>query len=287
MTSEEIEDVADFQAAAILAHLHPTGGKALPSDKSLWPAILSPGDQPAPIRRASQSHSTLRSPPSSTIAPLTPGSLREPSSLGGAMSDRPGKDRKSSPGSDSTTSSMGASEPVIPQAPISAASPSSFNKPLASAGRSGSFSSSLPRQLAEMRFGYGAGSNAGVLGTPNGGHSFLSNGTPPKGGFSPDPRMPLGVRTGMIGGGMFGTGSLHTARPSSSIRSGVEDVLEDEDEEEDMTYGRRVNGHGHGHSAGYGQANGHQAGKNGKSSSEEVEERRKDEEYGMAMEMEL
>jgi hypothetical protein len=244
----------------------------LPNDKSLWPAILSPADQPVPIRRASQSHSSVRSPPS-TIAPLTPSSLRDPSSfggsLGGVMSERANKERKSSPGSDSTTSSMGAGEPVIPRTTLS---PPNFTQPLGSIGRAGSFSSSLPRQLAEMRFGY--------AGTPGSGNAFLQNGTPPKGGVSPDPRMPLGVRTGMIGGGMFGTGTLNTARQSSSIRGGVEDVIEDEDEEEDMGYSRAGHGHGHGH--------GHSSRPtSGKSSSEEREERRKDEEYGMAMEMEL
>lgn len=81
---------------------------------------------------------------------------------------------------------------------------------------------------------------------------------------SSSPDLRAGLRPGVLGGGVFGS----MGRASSSIRSGVADLPEEEDEEDDLA-----------------PRTPH---KNGlKSSSEEAEERRKDEEYGMAMEMEL
>jgi hypothetical protein len=81
----------------------------------------------------------------------------------------------------------------------------------------------------------------------------------------------------MIGGGMFGN-TVNTSIRSSSIRSGADDLPEEEDDEdEDDDYSDlHGNGHGHGHRE--------------KSSSEEAEEARKareGEEWGMAEEMEL
>lgn len=317
------QQVQMLEAAAILAHLDPTQtGRSLPNDKSLWPAMLSPeqmsGALPAvgagpspPIRRVSSS--MLRSPPSSA-APLTPSSLREPSSFGAAsehlhsmsnsmslsQSQSGGnmKPRKSSPSSDSTSSSMGANEPFVP---ATSRSPPVQPRPLGVNGRKNSISSSLPRQMADMRFGSYGSYGAGGVGTPASPQSF--------GALHLSATSPAGLRPGVLGGGVFGS----MGRQSSSIRSGVADLPEaDEDEEEEFSrvpmgngharngngngYGHgngngnsHVNGNGNGHGNGtrsgngYGYANGHGQ----KSSSEEAEERRRDEEYGMAGEMEL
>ena len=96
------QQVAVMEAAIIL-----TAGSSLPKDRSLWPSIVSSADQ-----------NRLRSPASSNTAPLTPSSLREPTSLGAIMNDRDRsntKERRTSPGSDSTTSSMGAGD-IYPNA---------------------------------------------------------------------------------------------------------------------------------------------------------------------------
>lgn len=276
------QQVQTLEAAAIL-----TLGLSLPRDKSLWPSVVSGGPH---ARRLSSSPFT-RSPPSSVLAPLTPSSLREPSSLG-AMSEMLGKERKSSPGSDSTTSSMGAGEPYPsanglglrtqpPQVHVQQQSlhpnmgqrhPSFTQR----ASRTPSFSNSPvhPNSLPDM-----AGlhfQSAGGMGSHGHGHSV-----------SPIPNrgIPLSLqsRTGMIGGGMFGH-TINTSIRSSSIRSGADDLPEedDDDEEEDQEgdnqYVDLIHGHGHGH--------GHRE----QSSSEEAEEARKargGEEYGMAEEMEL
>jgi hypothetical protein len=161
---------------------------------------------------------------------------------------------------------MGANEPFVP-----AKSPPVHSRPLNTV-RKNSISSSLPRQMADMRFG--------SFGTPASPQSFGAL----------HATSPAGLRPGVLGGGVFGS----MGRQSSSIRSGVADLPEaDEDEEEEYTRvpisnGYRNgngngNGNGHGNGNGYGYANGHRH----KSSSEEAEERRRDEEYGMAGEMEL
>ncbi|GFZ51876.1 hypothetical protein JCM24511_09644 [Saitozyma sp. JCM 24511] len=272
-------------AAAILAHLDPTG-RSLPTDKSLWPMMLSPPGGEGPPRRLSRDHSGLRSPPSSTIAPLTPSSLREPSSLGTA-SERASKERKSSPGSDSTTSSMGAGEPYIPAQPTSGLGLRNGTN-----GASGANGATSIRRTSISPFVNGNGANGSAPGhSPRLNGSFSSSvpgpGTPHSLGASSLPRQMAELKFGpsaagsspgmtgagvspipRIGNGMFGQ-IINTAVPSSSVRSGVEDLPEEEeDEEEDDWRSRGVRG-------------------NGKSSSEEYEERRKDEEYGMAMEMEL
>lgn len=247
----------DTQAAAILAHLDPTQGRALPNDKSLWPAVLSPPqNEPVKLRRpSSAARDNLRS-PSISNAPLTPSSLRESSTLS-AM----GKPRKPSPDSDSTTSSMGDGYPAQSRS-LSGQNGNGINghsRPVGiDAARSSSFSSapgpgtpqsvgSLPNELAGLHFQPGTPTSFGMSPIPN------RNGP-----------MSLKSRQGLVGGGMFGN-SINFAVPSSSVRSGA---MADDEEEEEL---RGTNSRG-------------------KSSSEEAEERRKGregEEWGMAMEMEL
>ncbi|WVR09397.1 hypothetical protein IAU60_006464 [Kwoniella sp. DSM 27419] len=265
------QQVQMLEAAAILAHLDPNAnGRSLPNDKSLWPAILG-GENNARGKsspRSVRDPSLLRSPPSSVIQPLTPSSLREPLSLG-SVAEHHLKERKSSPGSDSTTSSMGASEPYIPQNPngglglknggnaARSPRPMGINPPPATARRHSSFSSM-----------HGTPHSVGSL-PDMAGLNFHSGTTPTSHGMSPIPNraMPLYHKAGMVGGGMFG--AVHTAVPSSSVRSGAADLPEEDgedvDEEEDG-WGRR-----------------------GKGSSEEADGRRGEgEEWaGMASEMEL
>lgn len=253
------QQVEMLEAAAILFR------PDLPKDRSLWPSVVS-----ETTRRGSFSNS--RSPPSSNLAPLTPSSLREPSSFG-ALSERylGGKERKSSPGSDSTTSSMGAGEPYtaaakapsvsglglsnrhvvppqhppapqrVPSAPRVSRAPSFTN--------SHAHPSSLP-DMAGLHF-------HAASPTPTHGASPIPHRYPFAGGTS------LQSRTGMIGGGMFGNGGggFHTTARSSSVRSGAADLPEEEDEDEDLV--KTATGHGHGH--------GHRE----ISSSEEAEERRR------------
>ncbi|WWD02135.1 hypothetical protein V865_000173 [Kwoniella europaea PYCC6329] len=243
------QQVQMLEAAAILAHLDPTvnPGRSLPNDKSLWPAILEgkAAGRPRSSSRAMRDPSILRSPPSSVIAPLTPSSLREPMSLG-SLAERPnGKERKSSPGSDSTTSSMGAGEPYIPA-----------NQNGNGLGIRNSYSNGLgvgsPRTSRPMGIAPANGrkhsssisSSHGVAmpGTPHSigslpdmsGLNFHSAsvgagaGTPTSLGMSPIPNR---FKVGLVGGGMFG--NVHTAVPSSSVRSGAADLAEDEEDEEE------------------------------------------------------
>ncbi|KAK8854584.1 hypothetical protein IAR55_003323 [Kwoniella newhampshirensis] len=273
------QQVQMLEAAAILAHLDPTAnpGRSLPNDKSLWPAVLSPhlAGENAKVKpaRSNRDPSLLRSPPSSVIQPLTPSSLREPLSLG-TLAERNMKERKSSPGSDSTTSSMGAGEPYIPQTTglgIKNGASSPYSRPTRPVGiqvtrprgNSSSLSSSIPGPATPQS----VGSLPDMAGL-NFRSGSIGNGSIPNNGMSPIPNrtMPLYLKAGMVGGGMFG--AINTAVPSSSVRSGAADLPEDDEEgEEDDGWGR---------------------GKKG--SSEEAEERRKNEgeEWaGMAMEMEL
>ncbi|OCF32649.1 hypothetical protein I316_05570 [Kwoniella heveanensis BCC8398] len=287
------QQVQMLEAAAILAHLDPTAnsGRSLPTDKSLWPAILGADKAARSSPRSARDPSLLRSPPSSVIAPLTPSSLREPLSLG-SVPERMGKERKSSPGSDSTTSSMGAGEPYIPQNGNGAigvrngngytnghingnghasvgsphmnrsSRPMGINPPPAAGGR---------RHSSSISSIHGPGTPHSVGSLPDMAGLNFHSGTTPTGshhGMSPIPNRntPL-FKAGMIGGGMFG--AVHTAVPSSSVRSGAADLPEDDEEDEDDNW---ANARGR-----------------GKSSSEEAEGRRGEgEEWaGMASEMEL
>ena len=242
--SRDIAMMLKDRAAAILAHLGPAG-HILPSDKSLWPAMLSPPEgEPAQLRRLSRDQSSMLSPPSSVIAPLTPSSLRDIPNL--AKLDVAAKN--GSPGSNSTTSS----DSYVPQA--SPPAPSSLG--IRQNGHhirrpEPTLSSSVPGPIKPQ--------SIGSLPDMTGLHfhtGITTNGVSP----IPNRGMPLSLtaRTGMIGGGMFG--SINTVVQSSSIRSGADD------DDDDLVLNR------------------------GKSSSEEAEERRKareGEEWGMAMEMEL
>nr|XP_019044942.1 hypothetical protein I302_06858 [Kwoniella bestiolae CBS 10118]OCF23872.1 hypothetical protein I302_06858 [Kwoniella bestiolae CBS 10118] len=239
------QQVQMLEAAAILAHLDPTmnPGRSLPNDKSLWPAILEgkAAGRPRSSSRAMRDPSILRSPPSSVIAPLTPSSLREPMSLG-TLAERPnGKERKSSPGSDSTTSSMGAGEPYIPANQSGLGIRNSFSN--GNVNNVESPRTSRPMGIVPTTNGrqhsssissaLGAGVN--MPGTPHSigslpdmsGLNFHSAGTPTSLGMSP---IPPRFKAGLVGGGMFG--NVHTAVPSSSVRSGAADLPEDEEEDE-------------------------------------------------------
>jgi hypothetical protein len=259
-----------LEAAAILF------APSLPKDRSLWPSVVSETE-----RRGSFSNS--RSPASSNMALLTPSSLREPSSFG-AMSERhlSGKERKSSPGSDSTTSSMGAGDAL----PGHSFRTSSVSGGLGLSNGNGHANGSRPHPSAQYPVPLQAQrvpSVTRVSRAPSftNSHQYPSS-LPDMGtlqfhaaspsamhGASPIPhRQPLGgmslqSRTGMIGGGMFGNGGggFHTTARSSSVRSGAADLPE-ADEEEDLVKIHR-----------------------GPSSSEEAEERRKGEKDGDEWEM--
>ncbi|ORX38291.1 hypothetical protein BD324DRAFT_620292 [Kockovaella imperatae] len=259
-----------LQAAAILAHLDPSQGRSLPTDKSLWPAILSPMlGETAQLRRpsvsgetASRDPSSVRS-PQSTVPPLTPSSLRDVSNM-----QQP---RKSSPGSDSTTSSDGYSQLRVNG--IDHSRPVGINANAKANGHHNRPTSSLSSSIP----GPGTPQSVGSLPNELAGLHFYPQGTPSSlagsNAISPIPNRggaPLSLKSrGGVGGGMFGP--INTAMPSSSVRSGA---MAD-DEEELSSEGR---------------GDGSSPRGRGKSSSEEVEERRKNregEEWGMAMEMEL
>jgi len=153
----------------------------------------------------------LRS-PSTSNAPLTPSSLRETSTLESVV-----KVRKTSPDSDSTTSSLGDS--YAPQG--HSARPVGIHN-----GRHSSFSSipgtpqsvgSLPNELAGLHFHPGTPSHIGASPIPN-------------------RNMPLSLkaRAGLVGGGMFG--AINTSVPSSSVRSGA--MADDEEEDDSSGAGR-------------------------------------------------
>lgn len=233
-------------------HMNPVvaPGRSLPADKSLWPAILSPNGESLPLRRASRDHSAARSPPSSVLLPLTPSSLREPSSFGALSDLRPQKERKSSPGSDTTTSSMGASEPVVPQprqssggalglnaiSPVpvgivKARSPSYASPPPGAVGigtHSPQSVGSLPGAMATLNFRHNSFSSAAghVAHRPTSYSPIPDRGVP----------LSLGARAGLIGGGMF---SVRENQKTSSVRSGVARAGSDErdDEEGGVDYG--------------------------------------------------
>ncbi|WVF67600.1 hypothetical protein IAT40_002358 [Kwoniella sp. CBS 6097] len=292
------QQVQMLEAAAILAHLDPTAnpGRSLPNDKSLWPAILASDKAARSSPRSARDPSLMRSPPSSVIAPLTPSSLREPLSLG-SVPERMGKERKSSPGSDSTTSSMGAGEPYIPQNQngsngIGVGIRNGYTNGHANGNGNGHASAGSPhlnrssrpmginpppsagrRHSSSISSIHGPGTPHSIGSLPDmAGLNFHSGTTPTSShhGMSPIPNRstPL-FKAGMIGGGMFG--AVHTAVPSSSVRSGAADLPEDDEEDEEDNW---ANARGR-----------------GKSSSEEAESearRGEGEEWaGMASEMEL
>lgn len=166
-----------------------------------------------------------------------------------------GKERKSSPDTDSTTSSMGAGEPYVPASSVQhvvnpafkhrasiqgnghAASPQQQGGMLGLHPRSASFSSSVPSTLTAH--------SVGSLPSLHNQMATLRFGSTPTGAS------PI-TRPGILG----------LARPSSSIRSGADDPIEDDEDEWNAgRAGAAVRG--------------------GKKSSEEAEE------YSMAMDMEL
>ncbi|WWC90466.1 uncharacterized protein L201_005402 [Kwoniella dendrophila CBS 6074] len=252
------QQVQMLEAAAILAHLDPNQnpGRSLPNDKSLWPAILEgkAAGRPRSNSRAMRDPSILRSPPSSVVAPLTPSSLREPMSLGTLAEQPNGKERKASPGSDSTTSSMGAGEPYIPANANGLGIRNGYTN--GNGHVHGVGSPQLPRSNSSRPMGissppnsangrrYSSSTNYGQMpGTPHSigslpdmsGLNFHSGTTPGSLGMSPIPNRstPLFSKVGLIGGGMFGNKHTHTAVPSSSVRSGAEDLPEDVEEFEE------------------------------------------------------
>ncbi|WVN86261.1 uncharacterized protein L203_101423 [Cryptococcus depauperatus CBS 7841] len=236
------QQVQMLEAAAILAHLDPTSaqGRSLPLDKSLWPAILSPAAlEPLHKRtapRVAREVSLGRSPSVSTVAPLTPSSLKENNAFNSSAERK--NERKPSPESDSTTSSMGASEPYITRSnpppfprtftngPVIRSPPSSSSpyarhaRPLHIAESKGtpSLSSSIPGPATP----HSVGSLPDMANL-----KFSSSFTVPAGAaISPVPGrgVPLYMKTGMVGGGMFG---VQTRVRDSSMRSGA--VEEEED----------------------------------------------------------
>ncbi|RXK35553.1 hypothetical protein M231_07185 [Tremella mesenterica] len=231
------QQVQALEGAAILLHMNPAlaAGRSLPVDKSLWPAILSPAGEnvPLPGRRASRDASiSARSPPSSVLLPLTPSSLREPSSFGGLSN----KDRKSSPSSDTTTSSMGASEPIVPRpnpAQSDVLNPGIRTIPVGIKPRSTSIVSGMGLTGISPH-----SQSVGSLPNAMAGLHFRPYPTPSSGmGYSPVPDrgipMSLGARAGLIGGGMF---SVREGHKLSSVRSGVRGTG-DEKEDEGVDYG--------------------------------------------------
>jgi hypothetical protein len=220
------QQVQLLEAAAILAHMDPTNahGRSLPTDKSLWPAILGSA------RQSPRELPSLRSP---QAPPLTPSSLRESVIFE--------QERKTSPGSDSTSDASynGHSRPMG----------------IADPGRRVSVSS-VP--------GPATPHSIGSLPDMNGLH-FHTGSTPT--GTSPLPQrgalpLSLGARASMIGGGMFGRQSGSFRMPDSSLRGGA-----NEEEDDELEFGGR--------------------GARGKSSSEEADERRRDDEGFQIGEMEL
>lgn len=232
------QQVQMLEAAAILSHMDPNQGRSLPQDKSLWPAMLSPQ---ANGRRELPN---VRSPP-----PLTPSSLREVTSF---------MERKTSPDSD-TTSSMGAvsetftagTSPHPATNTLGLGLENGHSRPvgIADAGRRKSSVSSIPATPGSL----------GSLPDMTGLH--FHTGSTPNTGASPLPNrglpLSLGARASMIGGGMFGGSRTPSFKvPDSSVRGGLNE--DDEDGEDELQYtNSRVPR---------------------KSSSEEAEDRRRDDE---------
>ncbi|BEI79822.1 hypothetical protein CcaverHIS002_0103510 [Cutaneotrichosporon cavernicola] len=248
------QQVQMLEAAAILSHINPDSGRSLPGDKSLWPAALSPEPNHAVLRSAksvTRDLPSIRS-PRSHASPLSPGSFRD-------LSNVPiTKDRKSSPASDST-SSMGHDASPHPN---SLGLESSHARPLgiSNHGRRTSVSSTG-----------GPTTPASIGSLPDVGGLHFHVGSTPTTGASPLPNraLSLNARMRMPGGGMFGaqgTGGLFG--PSSSRSASIR--LPDSD----IRGGRG------------GSAEDDELGRP-HSSSEEAEERRRDEESFAVGEMEL
>ncbi|KAL1405781.1 hypothetical protein Q8F55_007455 [Vanrija albida] len=249
------QQVQMLEAAAILAHMDPTNaqGRSLPTDKSLWPAILSPRGENALLKSARSAARDLpkvsHSPAGSTVPPLTPSSLRDSATFGSA------KDRKSSPGSDSTSSDSFTQNGLSPAPSSLGLKANGHSKPVGINGDRRSSVSSAP--------GPGTPHSAGSLPDMAGLHFYT--GTTPV-GTSPLPNrgLPLSLtaRAGMIGGGMFGRSATNFKVPDSGLRGGV---AEDE-EDDDLSFGL-----------------GGRAGR-AKSSSEEADERRREDDSGFEIE---
>lgn len=260
------QQVQMLEAATILDHLAGTR-KPLPEDKSLWPMVV---DENGNLRRPSVSRGvsgpqSLRSPPMSTM-PLTPSSLRESVPLGrmsGAQESKPrDQPRRPSPGSDSTTSSMG--DAYIPQPVRASIGMAMSAKPL---GIAGPTSASLePNSSSVSSSQPGPGTPQSIGSMPDMAGLHFANGTPHNMGVSPIPNrgLPLSVsaRQGLPGQGMFGRVVI-PPRDSNERGGGT-----DEDDVRALIKKGR-----------------------GTSSSEEREERRKEREgedqFGMAQDMEL
>lgn len=232
------QQVQMLEAAAILSHMDPTNaqGRSLPIDKSLWPAILS---SPGSARSGTRELPQVRS-PTSTAPPLTPSSLRESVSFG--------TERKSSPGSDSTSSmDNGALAGSSPH-------PHSLGLKLNGNGHSHPMGIDGPGRRTSVSSVPGPATphSIGSLPDMNGLH-FHTGSTPT--GTSPLPNrgLPLSLtaRANMIGGGMFSGRSGSFKMPDSSLRGGA-----NEEDEDELEFGRG----------------------RGKSSSEEAEERRREDE---------
>lgn len=259
------QQVQMLEAAAILSHINPDSGRLLPSDKSLWPAALSPEPNHAVLRSAKSSTRDLPSvrSPQSNASPLSPASFRDFANFPAA------KDRKSSPASDST-SSMG---PDASPHSNSLGLESSHARPMGinNNGRRTSVSSvagpttpasvgSLP-DVGGLHFHAGSTPTTGASPLPNRALSLNARMRMPGGGMF-GPSTNGGVFANSSGGGLFGSLGTRSATsfrlPDSDVRGGRGGSTEEEDEP-----GRR------------------------QSSSEEAEERRRDEESFAVGEMEL
>ncbi|KAL7422380.1 hypothetical protein Q5752_003026 [Cryptotrichosporon argae] len=236
------QQVQMLEAAAILAHLDPTQpGRSLPSDKSLWPAILSPSNSSDALPAVSPAPGQSRR--LSGRAPFTPSSFTTP--LLPSMT----KERKSSPGTDSTSSMTSDVEhkPGIPLAGR-AGGASSIASSLPSLPQPGTPQSigSLP-DMAGLHFvnpavapgtspiphrlSVGGGGGNGVYGSSlSYAHVHAHTHAHAHGSFGTTGGTPLSLssRIGMIGGGMFGK-TVRTEVPSSNVRGGPADADDDDD----------------------------------------------------------
>ncbi|CAK9785374.1 uncharacterized protein COLE_06696 [Cutaneotrichosporon oleaginosum] len=257
------QQVQLLEAAAILSHINPDSGRSLPTDKSLWPMALSPEPNHAVLRSAKSATRDLPSvrSPRSHASPLSPGSFRDFGNVPAA------NERRSSPASDST-SSMGHD-----------ASPHPNSLGLENSHTSPMGISNPGRRTSVSSVG-GPTTPASVGSLPDvGGLHFHPASTPTGASPIPNRALSLNARMRMPGGGMFG-GPSGGAVFGSSSGGGLFGTpgtratsfrLPDSD----------VRG-GRGGSAGDAEEPGR-----AQSSSEEADERRRDEESFAVGEMEL
>jgi hypothetical protein len=207
-----------LEAATILAHLGPEPGKSLPTDRSIWPVIMSPpAGQPMQLRRVSI---TGTQPLNGGIQPITPSSLEN-------HMPRQHAPRKTSPDSEST-SSLSGTDSYAP-----GVSPNPSHLPTHGLGL-GLGLHPLPTPSLSSS-GPSASTPQSVGSLPD--MARLNFATSPQNGPSPLPHrgmapLSLTARAGMIGGGMF---NAQLGMRNSSMRSGAAD----EDEEDDEDDGRR------------------------------------------------